>query len=508
MAVLLYIGILALLSLAVWTIYGVIYRLYLSPIAKFPGPKLAALTLWYEFYYNIVLNGQYVFEIKKMHEKYEQLRLPGADELFQGPIVRINPWELHIDDLDYYDELYAGSGKKREKYPWFVAGGGSPGSVFETIPHDLHRLRRSAINHFFSNRSITAIEPMIKAKVSQLSDIFHAHMISKKPVNLRVAFSALTLDIISDYCYGESFGALKNEKLAMEWYYMLEAVMAKAPLFMHFPWLLKVMSLLPDSIAGPVLRHHRNSRNKVGRVLRYEDTDSARQDTVFHTIRDSDLPPEEKKLNRLADEGNILIGAGSETTAQTLAVLFFYLLENPEMITRLRDEISGVEGDITWGKLEKLPFLSGCVTEALRIGSVAAIRLPRTSPTEDLKFKKWTIPAGTPTSMTNIYIHHSPVVFPSPLKFDPTRWMQSKSDPEHGLEKYFLPFSKGSRACVGMNLAYAELYLTTALLIKRFDFQLFETTARDVKIHRVNFVTEMAPDSKGVRVRVLGDREG
>jgi hypothetical protein len=70
MAVLLYLGILATLSLSVWTIYGVIYRLYLSPIAKFPGPKLAALTLWYEFYYNIVLNGQYVFEIKKMHEKY------------------------------------------------------------------------------------------------------------------------------------------------------------------------------------------------------------------------------------------------------------------------------------------------------------------------------------------------------------------------------------------------------------------------------------------------------
>jgi hypothetical protein len=75
MAVLLYLGILALLSLAVWTIYGVIYRLYLSPIAKFPGPKLAALTLWYEFYYNIVLNGQYVFEIKKMHEKYGNLWL-------------------------------------------------------------------------------------------------------------------------------------------------------------------------------------------------------------------------------------------------------------------------------------------------------------------------------------------------------------------------------------------------------------------------------------------------
>ncbi|KAM3081646.1 hypothetical protein ACMFMG_005099 [Clarireedia jacksonii] len=349
---------------------------------------------------------------------------------------------------------------------------------------------------------------MIKAKVSQLSDIFHAHMLSKTPVNLRITFSALTLDIISDYCYGEPFGALADQKVANEWYHTLEAIMIKATLFMHFPWLLRVMDLLPDSIAGPVLRHHRNSKNKVGRVLRHEDAGSARQDTIFHTIRDSDLPPKEKALNRLADEGNILIGAGSETTAQTLSVLFYHLLDNPEMVLRLKEEISGVEGDITWGKLEQLPFLSGCVTEALRIATVAAIRFPRVSPTEDLKFKKWTIPAGTPVGMSSIFIHHSPVLFPSPLKFDPTRWLQSPSDPEHRLEKYFVPFSKGSRSCVGMNLAYAELYLATALVIKRFDFQLFETTRRDVDVYSLNFVTQPAPDSKGVRVLVVADREG
>lgn len=47
-----------------------IYRLYLSPLAKFPGPKLAALTSWYEFYHDVFRHGKYTFEIGDMHKKH------------------------------------------------------------------------------------------------------------------------------------------------------------------------------------------------------------------------------------------------------------------------------------------------------------------------------------------------------------------------------------------------------------------------------------------------------
>ena len=55
---------------AVLVVYVATWRLYLSPISKFPGPRLAALTLWYEFYYDVIQGGMYIWEIERLHKIY------------------------------------------------------------------------------------------------------------------------------------------------------------------------------------------------------------------------------------------------------------------------------------------------------------------------------------------------------------------------------------------------------------------------------------------------------
>lgn len=83
----------AVASCVVYCIVVAVYRLHFSPIAKFPGPKLAALTLWFEFYYDVVKGGQYTWEIERLHEKYGMSPRPALQLLPRSmltPNVRSN----------------------------------------------------------------------------------------------------------------------------------------------------------------------------------------------------------------------------------------------------------------------------------------------------------------------------------------------------------------------------------------------------------------------------------
>ena len=92
-----------------------------------------------------------------------------------------------------------------------------------------------------------------------------------------------------------------------------------------------------------------------------------------------------------------------------------------------------------------------------------------------------------------------PTIFPEPECFRPDRWVNNKH-----LERYLVAFGKGSRICLGINLAYAELFLTISTLFSRFDMELFETSLEDVVMERDFFVATPKVGSKGVRVLVKG----
>jgi cytochrome P450 len=104
--------------------------------------------------------------------------------------------------------------------------------------------------------------------------------------------------------------------------------------------------------------------------------------------------------------------------------------------------------------------------------------------------------------MTSVHVHMNPDIFPDPQAFSPERWLDSEGRKRKDLDKYLLSFSKGSRACLGINLAYAELFICIAAVVLRLGnrLELFETTIDDVKLFKDVFGMRPKPDSKGIRV--------
>lgn len=201
----------AVVILTCYCICKCLYNLYLHPLSKFPGPKLTAIGSLYEFYYDVIKDGQYIWQIERMHRKYgknQSSTTPDMSEaiidgFLQGPIVRINSRELHIRDSHYYTNIYAGGSRKVNKDAANVRAFAVPTSAAATVDHDHHRARRGYLNPYFSKRSIISLEPVIHERIGRLCMRLEEAMHKAQTICLDSAFSAFAADIITQRFYGE-----------------------------------------------------------------------------------------------------------------------------------------------------------------------------------------------------------------------------------------------------------------------------------------------------------------
>ncbi|KAL8942538.1 MAG: hypothetical protein Q9211_001349 [Gyalolechia sp. 1 TL-2023] len=231
---------------------------------------------------------------------------------------------------------------------------------------------------------------------------------------------------------------------------------------------------------------------------------------LFHDILfNSGLPEPEKAIDRLGAEASLLVVAGSETSGNALTQLHYQLLANPEKLVQLQRELreNAPEdiADMKWQDLRKLTYLTACIEETLRLAHTTIHRLARFAPKKGLRYKDYDIPAGdipskTSVSMSTYFTHMDPDLFPNPNEFIPERWLSPEAK---ALSKYVSPFSKGPRICLGIELAYAELYLTAAFIFRNFETKLFQTTKKDIAIAHDFFNGYPHSDSKGVRITVV-----
>ncbi|KAH8746389.1 cytochrome P450 [Diaporthe sp. PMI_573] len=489
-----------------------IYRLYLHPLAKFPGPKICAVTSLFELWWDFVGQGAYLYRIEKMHSIY-------------GPIVRINPSELSIQDAQYYDRLYVtGAVRKTDCWP------GNGGMDFKdshgtTIYHDIHRLRRKPMEPYFSRKGVFRMEPVLKRLITTMVHRLDSFRGTGSVVRLDHVFSAFSSDVITAICvgYNEST-SLKHSNFDPQWYDLFHEAIYMTPLFRSFPILPKILACLPKRLLeamNPALNRLNDWRemaeNHITKVKAQQATSDnsicsesstrTRYSTLFQELvsSDSGLPESERSIQRLTTEAQVLLGAGTVTTTRTLTYLATHILLDDRVKKRLqeelRDPMAGFPERVpSLTELERLPYLRACNQEGLRLSFGFMVRLARCSPSVELRYKDWTIPTGTPVGMSAYFMHTDPIVFDQPLQFRPERWLEGQVTPE--MQRNYVPFSKGSRACLGASLAYAELTMAIAALFRPQgpQLRLFETNATDVDPVRAYLLPMPKIRNNGARV--------
>ncbi|KAK7990689.1 hypothetical protein PG990_014969 [Apiospora arundinis] len=478
------------------------------PLHKFPGPRLASMTYAYEAYYDFWLHGKYTLRIKAMHDNY-------------GPIVRINPDELHCADPDMLDEIYAGGNRAREKwehYTGFMLGPLSKAG-FATISHDIHRVRKGAMARYFSRAQMLKLEDEIRDFTVRTVDKMLLRA-GGADFNVKEVFNCHTADIISQYCFGQSMGFTDQKGFEPNFGTWVKSFLKTCYLVRHLarnvPGIGAIANTAPyfaNYMGEDMRRVYDQQEVQIPRHINRAISNKENGRVFAELLASPLLPESDKSIKRLAGEGFTLLMAGTETTAATLSYIVYRLLSEPAMLKRLEKDMEGFDFENPkWTQLERIPYLWAIIHEALRLTPGISHRSARKAPLEELVYSKgnlhYTIPRGTPIGMSSMIQNQDSTLFPDPGEFKPERWLLAEDGQQnYALERKLLSFGRGSRICLGMDLAYCEMYLMVAELVHRVlpHARLVDTTLENIEYDHDCIVP--SPKSGFIAVRIAIDEE-
>ncbi len=187
--------------------------------------------------------------------------------------------------------------------------------------------------------------------------------------------------------------------------------------------------------------------------------------------------------------GNVLVMliAGEDTTANTLAWMLYLLQRNPEALRRAREEVLRVAPDpaaCTPEQINALAYVEACCHETMRLKPVAPM-VPMQA-VHDTTLGGVEVPAET--IVIGLMRHDALDArhFPDPGAFSPERWLASESHAPSATSarRVSMPFGAGPRVCPGRYLALTEMKMALAMLLATFDISAVQTEdGREAKEH-------------------------
>ncbi|KAK9327706.1 cytochrome P450 [Lipomyces starkeyi] len=467
----------ALLAWLLLKIYRLVYNIFLHPLRRYPGPLCAAATTWWKTYIEVYTQQSMTDVLEYLHARY-------------GDVVRTGPNELHFSNPAAYNDIYNSSArwdKEESLYCCF----GEDRSSFGFLTYNEAKQRKDVLQPLFSRRAITNMQGLIREKIDHLASVLTARDATGKSSDLFFAFRCFTMDTITAFCFAKSIDAMDAPEFKAPIVEAMEAANPTFVLFKHFALFRKLIFSLPPSLAmkfSPETAGLTQLQVILGQQVKevytnYESLSEAPHPIIYSRL----LDPAAQNGHRvpvpgsLYEEGQALMFAGTDTVGNTLMVGFFHILDQPALQVRLREEVRRAWPELSqppdFQTLEKLPLLTAAIKEALRMASGVTTPLPRIVPPSGATIGKHAVPPGTIVGMSSIFVHYSAEIFPEPDNFDIERWLGKGVQ---SLDQWLIAFSKGPRSCLGINLAWCELYLAFATMLRKFDMKLDGTTRKDL----------------------------
>ena len=210
-----------------------------------------------------------------------------------------------------------------------------------------------------------------------------------------------------------------------------------------------------------------------------KDGKEARKD-MFHFLYQAVNPDTGKKAflpQELAAEANLLVVAGSDTTAVIISGIFFYIARNPgpyeKLIKEIRNTFDSVDEIVSGPKLSSCKYLRACIDETMRLAPAGPGELSRTVLPGGQMIDGELYPAGTIVGISEWSSGRSDE-FGDPNLYRPERWIVDEktgvtAEEVLRISAYLHPFSAGWSSCVGQNLAMLEILMSVARTLFRMD---------------------------------------
>lgn len=171
----------------------------------------------------------------------------------------------------------------------------------------------------------------------------------------------------------------------------------------------------------------------------------------------------------IREEVDTFMFEGHDTTAVAICWTLYMMGLHQDHQRKVHEELDSVLGthaekDVTTEHMKELQYLDCVIKECQRLFPSVPI-IGRES-LEDFKLGDYTIPKGTTIDVFIYALHRDPKVFPDPERFDPMRFLPENISKRHS--HAFIPFSAGSRNCIGQRFAAMELKIVISTILHNF----------------------------------------